>query len=61
MRLRYSASHSPPPSTDGASVTTCGPVRRDLYFPIPHAIPMLLIGISLIRPGDKATDESAPA
>jgi hypothetical protein len=33
----------------------------DLYYPILHAIPLLLISIPLIRPGDEPTDQSEPA
>jgi len=33
----------------------------DLYYPILHAIPLLLIGISLIRPRSEPADQSEPA
>ncbi len=33
----------------------------DLYYPILHGIPLLLISIPLIRPGDEPTDQSEPA
>jgi hypothetical protein len=33
----------------------------DLYYPILHAIPLLLISIPLIRPQDEPTDQSEPA
>ncbi|HEY5987698.1 MAG TPA: hypothetical protein VIV12_15180, partial [Streptosporangiaceae bacterium] len=33
----------------------------DLYYPVLHAIPLLLISIPLIRPGEDLTDQSQPA
>jgi hypothetical protein len=33
----------------------------DFYYPVLHAIPLLLISIPLIRPGDEPTDQSQPA
>ena len=33
----------------------------DIYYPALHAIPLLLISIPLVRPGDEPTDQSQPA